>query len=127
MTEAKRLVAGGDGTVGVERTDDTARYWPALDYPDWRDTAATLQLWTQIVGKVRRNTHGCSEARDGLQPAKGTLQEGQRRHESGRVSDMERGQYTCNDTHVMIWRSPAHHVAIRPLLRGSLYHPQIVQ
>jgi hypothetical protein len=27
--------------------------WPALSYPAWRDTAATLQLWTQIVGKVR--------------------------------------------------------------------------
>jgi hypothetical protein len=27
--------------------------WPALDYADWRDTALTLQLWTQIVGKVR--------------------------------------------------------------------------
>jgi hypothetical protein len=27
--------------------------WPALDYPAWRDTAATLHLWTQIVGKVR--------------------------------------------------------------------------
>ena len=44
--------------------------WPDLSYALWRDTAATLQLWTQIVGKVRRNTHGCSEARDGLQPAK---------------------------------------------------------
>jgi len=27
--------------------------WPDLSYPEWRDTAATLQLWTQIVGKVR--------------------------------------------------------------------------
>ncbi|MGO4570493.1 DUF5996 family protein [Microvirga sp. 2TAF3] len=27
--------------------------WPALDYEQWRDTAATLQLWTQIAGKVR--------------------------------------------------------------------------
>jgi hypothetical protein len=27
--------------------------WPELDYLKWRDTAATLQLWTQIVGKVR--------------------------------------------------------------------------
>ncbi|HLY54869.1 MAG TPA: DUF5996 family protein [Stellaceae bacterium] len=30
-----------------------AKPWPDLPYPDWRDTAATLQLWTQIVGKVR--------------------------------------------------------------------------
>jgi hypothetical protein len=27
--------------------------WPALPYAAWRDTAATLQLWTQIVGKLR--------------------------------------------------------------------------
>jgi hypothetical protein len=27
--------------------------WPDLSYAVWRDTAATLQLWTQIVGKVR--------------------------------------------------------------------------
>jgi hypothetical protein len=27
--------------------------WPELPYAAWRDTAATLQLWTQIVGKVR--------------------------------------------------------------------------
>jgi Family of unknown function (DUF5996) len=27
--------------------------WPELDYRSWRDTAITLQLWTQIVGKVR--------------------------------------------------------------------------
>jgi len=27
--------------------------WPDLPYEAWRDTAATLQLWTQIVGKVR--------------------------------------------------------------------------
>jgi len=27
--------------------------WPDLAYESWRDTAATLQLWTQIVGKVR--------------------------------------------------------------------------
>lgn len=33
--------------------DDAAAAWPALPYEAWRDTAATLQLWTQIVGKVR--------------------------------------------------------------------------
>ncbi len=27
--------------------------WPDLPYTAWRETAATLQLWTQIVGKVR--------------------------------------------------------------------------
>jgi hypothetical protein len=27
--------------------------WPALPYRSWRDSAVTLQLWTQIVGKIR--------------------------------------------------------------------------
>jgi hypothetical protein len=27
--------------------------WPDLPYRDWRDTIETLQLWTQIVGKIR--------------------------------------------------------------------------
>jgi hypothetical protein len=27
--------------------------WPELSYPQWRDTLATLQLWTQVVGKIR--------------------------------------------------------------------------
>ncbi len=27
--------------------------WPVLGYEDWRDTATTLQMWTQIAGKVR--------------------------------------------------------------------------
>lgn len=27
--------------------------WPDLTYETWRETAATLQLWSQIVGKVR--------------------------------------------------------------------------
>jgi hypothetical protein len=27
--------------------------WPELPYSAWRDTQATLQLWTQIVGKIR--------------------------------------------------------------------------
>lgn len=27
--------------------------WPALPYEAWKDTYATLQLWLQIVGKVR--------------------------------------------------------------------------
>jgi hypothetical protein len=33
--------------------NDAVITWPALSYPAWRDTAATLHLWTQIVGKVR--------------------------------------------------------------------------
>ena len=27
--------------------------WPALPYSEWRDTCATLHMWTQIVGKIR--------------------------------------------------------------------------
>lgn len=27
--------------------------WPRLDYASWRDTLATLHMWTQIVGKIR--------------------------------------------------------------------------
>ncbi len=27
--------------------------WPPLPYAEWRDTCATLHLWTQIVGKIR--------------------------------------------------------------------------
>ena len=27
--------------------------WPALAYDDWADTAQTLHMWTQIVGKIR--------------------------------------------------------------------------
>jgi len=32
---------------------DADTVWPDLPYYSWRETAATLQLWTQIVGKVR--------------------------------------------------------------------------
>ena len=31
---------------------DTTR-WPELPYAAWKDTSQTLQLWTQIVGKIR--------------------------------------------------------------------------
>ena len=27
--------------------------WPALGFADWADTCNTLQLWTQVVGKVK--------------------------------------------------------------------------
>jgi hypothetical protein len=27
--------------------------WPALPFEEWKDTCATLHLWTQIVGKIR--------------------------------------------------------------------------
>ncbi len=31
----------------------TLQYWPELPYLAWRETCTTLQLWTQIVGKIR--------------------------------------------------------------------------
>src|SRR4051794_18163678 len=33
--------------------DSTTIAWPELRYDAWRDTCSTLQLWTQIVGKIR--------------------------------------------------------------------------
>ena len=26
--------------------------WPPLPYDEWKDTYATLHMWTQIVGKI---------------------------------------------------------------------------
>ena len=31
----------------------TQAAWPELPYAAWKDTYATLHLWTQIVGKIR--------------------------------------------------------------------------
>ena len=28
-------------------------HWPSLDYEAWKQTCATLHMWTQIVGKIR--------------------------------------------------------------------------
>jgi hypothetical protein len=33
--------------------DGSRATWPDLTYAAWRETAATLHLWTQIVGKIR--------------------------------------------------------------------------
>lgn len=32
---------------------DQSDAWPALPYADWKDTLATLHMWSQIVGKIR--------------------------------------------------------------------------
>ena len=37
----------------MQTADHKGPLWPALTYPDWRDSALTFQLWTQIDGKVR--------------------------------------------------------------------------
>src|SRR5260370_27792280 len=34
-------------------SDTRAAVWPELPTAAWRDTYATLRLWTQIVGKIR--------------------------------------------------------------------------
>src|SRR5579859_7547645 len=33
--------------------DDRPECWPSLPLDSWKDTYATLHMWTQIVGKVR--------------------------------------------------------------------------
>jgi hypothetical protein len=33
--------------------DVNADEWPALPFAEWKDTAATLHMWLQIVGKIR--------------------------------------------------------------------------
>lgn len=33
--------------------ESAAAAWPELSYDDWKDTCTALQLWTQVVGKVR--------------------------------------------------------------------------
>ena len=47
-------------TVSLKPTNPTANTpssgsdaWPALPFDAWRDTYATLHMWTQIVGKIR--------------------------------------------------------------------------
>jgi hypothetical protein len=30
-----------------------AEIWPSLPFAEWRDTCATLHMWTQIIGKIR--------------------------------------------------------------------------
>src|SRR5690348_9019609 len=27
--------------------------WPPLPFPAWKDTCATLHMWTQVIGKIR--------------------------------------------------------------------------
>src|SRR5450631_4494876 len=38
-------------------TQLTAPAWPTLPWEAWKDTADTLHMWTQIVGKVRLALH----------------------------------------------------------------------
>lgn len=37
----------------MSTSNSASQPWPALPYEDWKETQTTLQLWLQIVGKVR--------------------------------------------------------------------------
>jgi hypothetical protein len=54
-SEAKAVGSGtkGDGTAMTRTINGADPIWPDLAYATWRETLATLHLWTQIVGKIR--------------------------------------------------------------------------
>ena len=33
--------------------EECEKFWPSLPFAEWKETAATLHMWTQIVGKIR--------------------------------------------------------------------------
>ena len=37
----------------IDKISEKEQSWPALPLAEWKDTCATLHMWTQIVGKVR--------------------------------------------------------------------------
>jgi hypothetical protein len=37
----------------ASKVNGESNQWPSLPFAEWKDTAATLHMWTQIVGKVR--------------------------------------------------------------------------
>jgi uncharacterized protein DUF5996 len=39
--------------MGIDMTNSMNLPWPKLEFDAWQDTRATLQLWTQVVGKIR--------------------------------------------------------------------------
>jgi len=41
------------GSMPAVPAGDARDAWPELPYAAWKDTCATLHLWTQIVGKIR--------------------------------------------------------------------------
>jgi hypothetical protein len=41
-----------DNNIKINR-DATDETWPSLPLEEWKDTYATLHMWTQIVGKIR--------------------------------------------------------------------------
>src|SRR2546421_2453234 len=43
----------GDALMSANGNNVSAEVWPALPLAEWKETAATLHMWTQIVGKIR--------------------------------------------------------------------------
>ena len=39
--------------ANLSSQESGAPQWPSLDYEAWKQTCATLHMWTQIVGKIR--------------------------------------------------------------------------
>jgi len=52
-TQEQRMGHLNPGMDLTMRSEHGDAIWPVLDYATWRNTAATLQLWSQVVGKVR--------------------------------------------------------------------------
>lgn len=42
-------MSDSDSSISLSKTEA----WPSLPLEDWKDTYATLHMWTQIVGKIR--------------------------------------------------------------------------
>src|ERR1700719_3146795 len=43
----------GNALMSANANDVSKEAWPALPFAEWKETAATLHMWTQIIGKVR--------------------------------------------------------------------------
>jgi hypothetical protein len=52
-TGAKEVDTSGKEVWSATRDPDGADRWPALPPGQWKDTYATLHMWSQIVGKIR--------------------------------------------------------------------------
>jgi hypothetical protein len=49
--QLEKSISGGN--MATENNSARDQAWPALPLAEWKDTLATLHMWTQIVGKVR--------------------------------------------------------------------------
>lgn len=47
------LIAGNCPRQSVDTMSLEKEIWPALPFPEWKETCGTLHMWTQIVGKIR--------------------------------------------------------------------------